>query len=348
MIKATHCILSLLAMLFMNMGNAQVNNLKESKKDFDERMHWFREAKYGMFIHFGLYSQLGGIYKGNSTKGYAEWIQSEMNIPKAAYSELINTWNPKDFNADRIVQLAKDAGMKYIVLTTKHHEGFCLWDSPYTDYDIASTPMKGRDLVRELSTACKKAGIRFGTYYSIIDWHHDSQYVDPNGKGDWGQILIKPEQKAAYIQYMKNQLKELVVKYDTDILWFDGDWVNWWDMAAGEDLYQYLRKLKPSLIINNRLAKRDQFKRDFGTPEQEHPGALLDYDWEACYTLNNSWGYKKSDNNWKSPTEVNTKLREINEKGGNLLLNIGPDANGNVPVASKEILLKAATERKKN
>src|SRR5690606_1897783 len=124
---------------------------------------------YGMFIHFGLYSQLGGIYKGNSTKGYAEWIQSEMNIPKAAYSELINTWNPKDFNADRIVQLAKDAGMKYIVLTTKHHEGFCLWDSPYTDYDIASTPMKGRDLVRELSTACKKTGIRFGTYYSIID-----------------------------------------------------------------------------------------------------------------------------------------------------------------------------------
>ncbi|MFE2864412.1 alpha-L-fucosidase [Sphingobacterium multivorum] len=100
--------------------------------------------------------------------------------------------------------------------------------------------------------------------------------------------------------------------------------------------------------MNNRVAKRDQFKRDFGTPEQEHPGALLDYDWEACYTLNNSWGYKKSDNNWKSPTEVNTKLREINEKGGNLLLNIGPDANGNVPVASKEILLKAATERKKN
>ncbi len=347
--KLTGLALTLIALLFNSKVQAQVNYLNQSKADFDKHMQWFREAKYGMFIHFGLYSQLGGDYKGKPIEGYAEWIQAGADIPKEEYAQLIHSWNPSHFNADQIVQLAKDAGMKYLVVTTKHHEGFCLWDSKYTDYDIASTPMKGRDLIQELATACKKKGIRFGTYYSIIDWHHDSQYRNSDGKNGWdkwGQVAMKPDQRAVYIQYMKNQLKELIVKYDTDMLWFDGDWVNWWDMAAGQELYQYLRELKPSLIINNRVAKREQFKRDFGTPEQEHLSAKVDYDWEACYTLNNSWGFKRSDSAWKSPEEVNKKLVEINTQGGNLLLNIGPDGNGEVPAISKEILLKAAAERK--
>ncbi|MGJ1268688.1 alpha-L-fucosidase [Sphingobacterium spiritivorum] len=324
--------------------NAQINYLNESKQDFDKHMQWFVDSRYGMFIHFGLYSQLGGEYKRKDIEGYAEWIQANADIPSEEYALLTQTWNPKKFDAKKIVRLAKEAGMKYLVVTTKHHEGFCLWDSPYTDFDIASTPMKGRDILKELADACKKEGIKFGTYYSIIDWHHSSQYRNPEGKKNadhWFYVAIRAEKKQEYIQYMKNQIKELIDKYDTDILWFDGDWVNWWDMESGQEMYQYIRNLKPSIIINNRVAKREEFYKDFGTPEQEHPATGLDYYWEACYTMNNSWGYKKSDNDWKTPKDIADKLHEINEKGGNLLLNIGPDGNGVVPAQSVIILKEA-------
>lgn len=342
--KKTSLFILTLLLLFSTKTFAQTDFLKESPTDFEKRMKWFVDARYGMFIHFGLYSQMGGIYNNKSVDGYAEWIQSAADISRDEYSKLIDSWNPKNFDADKIVRLAKKAGMKYLVITTKHHEGFCLWDSEYTDFDIANSPMKGRDLVRELSDACKKHGIVFGTYYSIIDWHHPSQMRNPEGKdgwGRWGQVAMIPEKKAEYVNYLKNQVKELIENYDTEILWFDGDWVNWWDMETGEKLYQYIRELKPSIIINNRVAKRDQFKRDFGTPEQEHPGGTLDHYWEACYTMNDSWGFKKEDHNWKNAEDVVGKLKEINQKGGNLLLNIGPDGNGDVPVESIKILVKA-------
>lgn len=317
--------------------------LNESQQEIDERMKWFNDAQYGMFIHFGLYSQLGGEWKGKSIDGYAEWIQSSADIPAQEYAMLTATFNPIDFDADFIANTAKKARMKYIVITTKHHEGFCLWDSEYTNFDVGSTPFKGRDILAELSAACKKHGLRFGTYYSIIDWHHPSQErnIDGNdGWGRWGEIRIKTNQKEAYISYMKNQIKELIEQYDTDILWFDGDWVHWWNTLDGDDLYNYIRNLKPSIIINNRVSKRSVFKRDFGTPEQEHPDGALKYYWEACYTMNNSWGYKIADKDWKSPETVYNKLKDINEKGGNLLLNIGPDGNGNIPQESVEILLE--------
>lgn len=320
---------------------AQVNYLKESKEDFKKRMQWFADAKFGMFIHFGLYSQLGGIYNGKTVGEYAEWIQANADISREDYAKLINTWNPKNFDADKVVKLAKEAGMKYLVITTKHHEGFCLWNSEYTDFDIASSQMKERDLIKELSVACKKQGIVFGTYYSIIDWHHSSQYRNEEGKDNnarWFHVKMIPEKKEEYITYMKNQIRELIEKYDTEILWFDGDWADWWDMKNGEDLYQYIRTLKPSIIINNRVAKRDQFKKDFGTPEQETPGDALDHYWEACYTMNDSWGFKKNDHNWKNTDVVFKKLAEINQRGGNLLLNIGPDGNGDVPEESVRIL----------
>ena len=157
---------------------------------------------------------------------------------------------------------------------------------------------------------------------------------------------MKPEKKAEYITYIKNQIKELIDKYNTEVIWFDGSWASWWDMESGKDLYQYIRSLKPSIIINNRVAKTDQFKKDFGTPEQEHPESTPDYDWEACYTMNNSWGYKKSDNNWKSPEDIINKLNDINNKGGNLLLNIGPDGNGNVPSPSIKTLQEVGKKLK--
>lgn len=315
--------------------------LNEPENEFKKRMEWFTDARFGMFVHFGLYSNLGGVYRGKEASGCAEWIQSTLDIPACDYAKLIYSWNPKDFNADEIACLAKEAGMKYLVITTKHHEGFCLWDSRYTDFDIASTPVRRRDFLKELSEACKKHGIRFCTYYSIIDWHHPSQTRNNQGKNPWewwGHVAMIPERKAEYITYMKNQIKELITEYDTDMIWFDGDWVNWWTLEDGKDLYQYIRGLKPSIIINNRVAKRDVFKKDFGTPEQVHPDKSQNNLWEACYTLNDSWGFKTSDHNWKSADNIVRKLDDINGKGGNLLLNIGPDERGRIPQESADIL----------
>ncbi len=324
---------------------AQMNYLEESEKDMANRMKWFVDAKYGMFIHFGLYSQLGGIYEGNDEGRYAEWIQANQQIPKSDYVKLIDTWVPKNFNADKIVRLAKKAGMKYIVITTKHHEGFCLFESDFTEYDIANSPMKGRDFIKELSDASKKYGLHFGTYYSIIDWNHPSFDIpDANAKQvdrkRWQNPTFVEGKKAEYVQYMKNQIKELIEKYDTEILWFDGDWADCWTTADGDDLYQYIRELKPEIIINNRVSKREIFKKDFGTPEQFHPDSELKYYWEACYTMNDSWGFKIKDTDWKKPEEVYEKLQDINGKGGNFLLNVGPDGNGDVPKESAKILIE--------
>ena len=339
--KVTILLLALMIGVTIH-AQTEKDYVNESKDDFENRMQWFTNADYGMFIHFGLYSQLGGVWQGDSIEGYSEWIQSTADIASQEYAMLTHTFNPKDFDAEFIVKTAKAAGMKYLVITTKHHEGFCLWDSKYTNFDVASTPFK-RDILAELSASCKKHGIRFGTYYSIIDWHHPSQErnIDGNDSGGWwGQVRMKTGRKQEYVTYMKNQIKELIDNYDTDILWFDGDWVHWWNNELGEDLYNYIRGLKPDIIINNRVAKRSNFSKDFGTPEQEHLDSVVDYEWEACYTINGSWGYKIADTNWKQPQEIYTKLKDINAKGGNLLLNIGPDGNGNIPEESVKVLLE--------
>lgn len=344
-------LMIVLATMISVSNNAQEKKdyTDETQEEFNKRMSWFTDAKFGMFIHFGLYSQLGGEWNGETIDGLAEWIQAEADIPAQEYAMLATTFNPSDFNADFIAKTAKDAGMKYIVITTKHHEGFCLWDSKYTNFDVASTPFAGRDILKELSLACKKYDLKFCTYYSLIDWHHSSQErnIDSDSRSErWSQIRMKSNRKQEYIAYMKNQIRELIENYDTEMIWFDGDWVYWWDMASGVDLYQYIRELKPEIIINNRVAKREHFKKDFGTPEQEHPDESLNHKWEACYTMNNSWGFKKSDTDWKDANTVLNKLKDINSKGGNFLLNIGPDGNGNVPQESVDILLEAGKSLK--
>lgn len=320
---------------------------EEPASEFLERTSWFTDAKYGMFIHFGLYSQLGGVWQGDTLKGrrnagYSEWIQAHKDISREEYAPLINTFNPQDFDADFIVQTAKDAGMKYLVVTTKHHEGFCLWESDYTDFDLSGAPFD-RDIIQELADACRKHDIRFGAYYSIIDWNHPSQErnIDKETAWErWGQISMVEGRKEEYITYMKNQLKEIIDNYDPDLLWFDGDWANWWTLEDGIDLYNYLRCLKPEILINNRVAKRYEFLRDYGTPEQFHIDSVVDYLWEACYTLNTSWGFKYGDDQWKQPDEIYEKLMEIIGFGGNFLLNIGPDGQGRVPEESVRILLE--------
>lgn len=278
------------------------------------------------------YSQAGGVWKGEKVKGYAEWMQSKHKIKKDEYVQLLKTFNPSKFDADLLVRTAKQAGMKYLVITAKHHEGFCLWDSKYTEYDVASTPFKGRDILEELNKACEKHGIKYGIYYSILDWHHPSQ----SGLGH--QTEMVKGRKQEYVDYQQNQVLELIERYDPAMLWFDGDWVKWWTMQDGIGLYNTIRAASPEVIVNNRVAKRGGFELDYVTQEQKHFSDTFSKHWEGCYTMNKSWGYSKHDNNWKTPETIYKKLKDINEKGGNLLLNVGPDGNGEVQAQAFDLL----------
>ena len=323
-------IITLLANL-QTQAAAPVSAEQLAKSDIDSRMQWFSNDRFGMFIHWGVYAILGGEWEGKHVEGYAEWIQASADISKKQYTPLTKQFNPTQYDPEKWVLAAKAAGMKYIVLTTKHHDGFCLWPSKFTTYDIDNASPFKRDILAELSAACKKHGIKFGTYYSLIDWHHPSQLPVAGAKGGWnkwGKIAMKPGRKQEYVTYMKNQIKELVEKYDTELLWFDGDWAPWWTLEDGDDLYRYIRTLKPSIIISNRVSKRGQFKYDYGTPENFTPGSSLKHYWEACWTMNKTWGYSKYDTTWKSDQVLIQKLVDIASKGGNLLLNVGPKADG--------------------
>jgi len=307
-------------------------------------MAWWREARFGLFIHWGLYAVPAGEW-GGETK-YGEWIRATARIPLPVYDQFVGRFNPLKFNAEEWVRLAKDAGMKYIVITSKHHDGFCLFDSQYTDFDVMATPF-GRDILKELSQACRKAGLKMCWYHSIMDWHHP----DYLPRRDWE--TDRPIEEAdfdRYVAYMKSQLRELVGNYgEIGVLWFDGEWEDSWNRERGKDLYNYVRGLQPSIIINNRvdvgragmqgLTKPGEYVGDFGTPEQEvPPTGLPGVDWETCMTMNNNWGYNSHDNNWKSAEDLIRKLADIASKGGNFLLNVGPTAEGVFPPPSIERL----------
>ncbi|MDF7798571.1 alpha-L-fucosidase [Pontiellaceae bacterium B1224] len=319
----------------------------ESAEERDARMEWWREARFGLFIHWGIYAIPAGEWEGKPTvKGGAEWIQSKDKIPAAEYAQLIDQFNPIQYDADDWVQLAKQAGMQYIVITSKHHDGFCLWDSAQTEWDVASTPYK-KDLLKPLAEACRKYGIKLCFYHSIMDWKHPDYGV----KKDWRGNADNPTPDMdVYTTYMKAQLKELLSEYgDIGVLWFDGEWEDAWTHERGIDLDDYLRGIDPSLIINNRVDKGRQgmkgmnkdgsFRGDFGTPEQEIPHTgFPGVDWESCMTMNKSWGYKVSDQNWKSTEKLIRNLVDIASKGGNYLLNVGPTAEGLIPAPSVERL----------
>jgi alpha-L-fucosidase len=323
--------------------------LPETKQHRDERMKWWREARFGMFIHWGVYSVPAGTYKGKRIPGIGEWIMERADIPVAEYEQFAKQFNPVKFNADEWVQIARNAGMKYIVITSKHHDGFCLWDSKVTNYDIMDASPFKRDILKELSVACKKHGIRLCFYHSIMDWHHpDAQATFYPNYNDTGRS--NPKFPRYVKTYMKPQLRELITNYGPlGVLWFDGEWIKDWTEPQGRDLYNYVRSLQPNIIINNRvgkgrkgmqgLTKKDYFAGDFGTPEQEiPPTGLAGVDWETCMTMNDTWGFKSYDHNWKSPEDLIHKLVDIASKGGNFLLNVGPTAEGIIPEASVERL----------
>lgn len=301
----------------------------------DNSMEWWRDARFGMFIHWGLYSVAGGEWNGKPSPGAGEWIMNDVQIPVSQYARLVPQFNPEKFKAQDWVRLAKAAGMKYIVITTKHHDGFGLFPSSLTDWCIKSTPFK-RDPLKELALACKEEGIKLGFYYSIMDWHHP----DYAPHKPWNDLTSDSPEFDRYVGFMKGQLKELLTGYGPiSVLWFDGEWENTWTYERGADLYNWVRRLQPDIIVNNRVGTELPLQPgqrkigDYKTPEQSIPanGFGPGVDWETCMTLNNTWGFKKSDNDWKSTQTLARNLIDCASKGGNYLLNVGPTAEGLIP-----------------
>ncbi|HVN79022.1 MAG TPA: alpha-L-fucosidase, partial [Terriglobia bacterium] len=291
----------------------------------DSRLDWWREARFGMFIHWGPVS-LKGTEIG--------WSRGDQ-VPVEEYDALYRKFNPTRFEAEVWVRTAKEAGMKYIVLTSKHHDGFCLWDSKYTDYNIMNTPFH-RDVVKELAAACRHNDIVFCLYHSICDWRHpDYPLGSPGGKTE------KPAPNMdRYNQYLKNQLAELTRNYGPlGILWFDGEWETPWTEARGQDLYRYCRSLQDSILINNRVSKArkdmegtsraGQFAGDYDTPEQQIGSFQNGRPWESCITLCEQWAWKPNDK-MKSLKECLQTLITCAGGDGNLLLNVGPMPTGEI------------------
>ncbi|GAA2066872.1 hypothetical protein GCM10009801_13740 [Streptomyces albiaxialis] len=292
-----------------------------------DRTEWWRQDRFGMFIHFGAYSNLEGEYtrQDGTVCQDAEWIMRQCDIPKDAYEKQAATFDPSGFDAKKVVKAAKDAGQRYIVITSKHHDGYAMWPTKVNKWNLRdhSSFDKRRDIMRELKKEADKAGIKLGFYYSIWDWH-DPDFADP----------------ATFPKYKKRmyaQLKELVGEYDPALLWFDGEWdaenpTNRWSPKDGAELERYVKGLKPSLLVNNRVGKRRVADGDFGTPEQEIPGQPVDgQPWESCMTLNGHWGFARYDHEWKSAAELTRNLLSTASRSGNYLLNIGPDKKGRVP-----------------
>jgi alpha-L-fucosidase len=316
----------------------------ESSREHAARMAWWREARFGLFIHWGLYAVPAGSWKGNT--GYGEWIRTTARIPLREYEQFVPRFNPERFDPDAWARAAKAAGMKYIVITTKHHDGFALFNSALTDFDVMSTPFH-RDIMKALADACRKEGIRICWYHSIMDWHHPDYLPRREWETD------RPDSGAdfrKYVAYLKGQIRELLTAYGPiGVLWFDGEWESTWNTAEGKDLYAYVRSLQPSIIVNNRVGagrsgmegftKGGEFAGDFGTPEQEIPATgLPGVDWETCMTMNEHWGYNSHDAAWKSTTDLIRMLADIASKGGNFLLNVGPTAEGMFPPEAMERL----------
>ena len=281
--------------------------------DRTRRMQWWHAAKFGMFIHWGLYSTLGRH----------EWVMENEGIPVSEYEAYADQFKPKPNAARDWARLAKRAGMKYMVMTTKHHEGFCNFDSKLTDY-CATKRGPGRDLVREYVEAARAEGLRFGFYYSLMDWHH------PDG----ARCLKDEAARRRFVDYIHGQVRELMTNYGkVDILWYDVAWpldAKGWESV---EMNTMVRKLQPDIIINN----RSKIPEDFDTPEQRIE-ASQNRPWESCMTLNDSWGYHISDKNWKSPTTVIRNLVTCARDGGNYLLNIGPTGDGSIPLDSAQVL----------
>jgi len=322
-------LLSILAI--RNTASAQIK--AETPEQKSKRMEWWTDSRFGMFIHWGLYA----------LPARHEWVKNKERMTNEQYQKYFEEFNPDLFNPKEWARMAKEAGMKYVVLTAKHHEGFCLFDSKYTDYKAPNTPF-GKDIIREYVDALRAEGLKVGFYYSLIDWHHPDYTIDQvhplRQESDSAYArLNKNRDMAKYRVYLKNQVRELLTNYgEISVIWFDfsfpgkhGKDHNDW---ASEDLLKMVRTLQPGIIIDDRLDLKDKDGGwDFESPEQykvdkwpERNGKKIA--WETCQTFSGSWGYYRDENTWKSPAQLLELLIESVSKGGNLLLNVGPTGRG--------------------
>jgi len=315
----------------------------ETPAQRDARMAWWRDAKFGMFIHWGVYSVPAGFYHGKPVSGIGEWIMSNAKIPMAEYQQYAKAFNPVKFDADAWVKAASDAGMKYIVITSKHHEGFAMFDSKVSPWNIVQATPYGKDPLQDLAAACRKYGIKLGFYYSQAqDWNNGGSAC--NGKWDKAQEHNMDD----YIDKVAvPQVKEILSNY--------GEFpaVLWWDTSCNMNheraakLYSVVQQLRPDIIMNNRLG--GGFKGDTEPPEQRiPPRGFPGRDWESCMTMNDTWGFKSNDNHWKSATTIIRNLCDIASKGGNYLLNVGPTSEGLMPQPSLDRLAEVGKWMKVN
>ncbi len=363
-----------LSAAFLGQAFAQTGLPVETPAQRDARMRWWREARFGMFVHWGLYSGLAGTWQGRpvGSRGGMEWLQNYVKADTDTYAKAaIPLFQPKPGFAREWARLAREAGCRYLVFTTKHHEGFALHDSKVTDYDAGS--VLHRDLVKEIVEAARAEGLRIGFYHSVIDWHHDqyayalSQQLPhplkgrpyPNGQRD----------HAKYQEFLSQQVAELVSNYGkVDVLWWDFSAQDFQGQVAWRafDLMRLVREHQPDIIMNNRLFRSpeagwgsmategylprlDPKYGDFITPEQHIPATgMPGVDWETCMTMNTTWGYSAHDHAWKTDKELIRNLVDIASKGGNYLLNIGPKGDGSVPDESVKSLQAIGTWMKKN
>src|SRR4030042_1246546 len=306
---------------------------KETEAQKIQRMKWWTEARFGMFIHWGLYA----------LPARHEWVKNRERMTNEQYQKYFELFNPDLYNPKEWAKMAREAGMKYVVLTAKHHEGFCLFDSKYTDYKSTNTPC-GKDLIREYVDAFRAEGLKVGFYYSLIDWHHpdytiDSRHPQRQESDTAYARLNRGKDMNRYREYMKNQVRELLTNYgEISIIWFDfsfpgknGKGREDWD---SENLLKLARSLQPGIIVDDRLDLKDwEGGWGFTTPEQYKVGKWPEYNgkripWETCQTFSGSWGYYRDETSWKSPAQLIELLIESVSKGGNLLLNVGPTARG--------------------
>ena len=304
----------------------------ETAEQRDARMAWWREARFGLFIHWGVYSVPAGTHNGEQIENIGEWIMHYGKIPVSEYQQYAKEFNPVDYDPEAWVLMAKDAGMKYIVITAKHHDGFALFETAASDWNIVEATPYGKDLLKPLAEAARKHDIKLGFYYSQAqDWVHP-------GGSFWDGYGWDPAQNGSMDEYLRDiavpQVKELFTNYgEISILWWDTPI----DMTpARATMFDGLVELQPGIIVNNRLLYGHD--GDLRTPEQNVPPTGLDYDWEACMTMNTTWGYKSYDDDWKSSGQLIRNLVDSASKGGNYLLNVGPMANGEIPQPSIERL----------
>jgi alpha-L-fucosidase len=315
----------------------------ETSAQHEARMTWWREARFGIFVTWGLYALPAGVWQDGRVQPnrYGEWIMSHLNIPFSEYEPLAKQWHPDKWQAEKLVRLAKRAGAKYLTFTTKWHDGFCMWDTAQTDWSVARAMPRKRDPFKDLAAAAHRHGLKLMPYYSIMDWHQPD--YEPRSKLN-DTARGKPDMDN-YVRFMKAQLAELEQKYGPLAgFWFDGNWEPTWTEGRGRDLEAFCRQLVPGAVLNNRVGKAKDggqgiVSGDFSTPELEIPAdGLPGRDWETCMTMNNTWGYRRDDVQWKTPAEVIRMLIDCASKGGNFLLNVGPKADGSIPQPSLDIL----------